>query len=77
MSPIILKPTSLSFAGERKPASASGAPAGTMNSSKARRRRSSSLMYTEPPESMEHISDQAALPNLNAEWVNAKGQQQV
>ncbi len=34
-------------------------------------------MYTEPPESMEHISDQAALPNLNAEWVNAKGQQQV
>lgn len=38
-----------------------------------RRRRSSSLMYTEPPESLEHISDQAALPNLNAEWVNAKG----
>ncbi|KAK4995526.1 sphingolipid homeostasis protein orm1 [Elasticomyces elasticus] len=38
-----------------------------------RRRRSSSLMYTEPPESLEHISDQAALPNLNSEWVNAKG----
>ncbi|KAK7527514.1 ORMDL family-domain-containing protein [Phyllosticta citriasiana] len=38
-----------------------------------RRRRSSSLMYTEPPESLEHISDQAALPNLNAQWVNAKG----
>ena len=38
-----------------------------------RRRRSSSLMYTEPMESMEHISDQAALPNLNAEWVNSKG----
>jgi hypothetical protein len=30
-------------------------------------------MYTEPPESLEHISDQAALPNLNSEWVNAKG----
>lgn len=23
---------------------------------------------------MEHISDQAALPNLNANWVNAKGE---
>lgn len=30
-------------------------------------------MYTEPPESLEHISDQAALPNLNSQWVNAKG----
>ena len=39
----------------------------------ARRRRSSSLVYTEPPESLEHISDQAALPNLNADWVHAKG----
>ncbi|KAF2193741.1 Orm1 type endoplasmic reticulum protein [Zopfia rhizophila CBS 207.26] len=38
-----------------------------------RRRRSSSLVYTEPPESLEHISDQSALPNLNAQWVNAKG----
>ena len=45
----------------------------TMVNFKARRRRSSSLMYTEPMESMEHISDQAALPNLNAEWVNSKG----
>ena len=45
-----------------------------MNGKKtSRRRRSSSLMYTEPPESTEHLSDQAALPNLNAEWVNAKG----
>jgi hypothetical protein len=32
-------------------------------------------MYSEPPESLEHISDQAALPNLNSEWVNAKGEQ--
>ncbi|KAJ5905314.1 Protein ORM1 [Penicillium subrubescens] len=38
-----------------------------------RRRRSSSIIYQEPAESMEHISDQAALPNLNANWVNAKG----
>jgi hypothetical protein len=37
-----------------------------------RRRRSSSIIYQEPPESMEHSSDQAALPNLNANWVNAK-----
>jgi hypothetical protein len=40
----------------------------------ARRRRSSSLIYQEPPESIEHISDQSALPNLNANWVNAKGE---
>ncbi|KAI9891961.1 MAG: hypothetical protein M1814_002155 [Vezdaea aestivalis] len=38
----------------------------------ARRRRSSSLIYQEPPESIEHMSDQSALPNLNATWVNAK-----
>lgn len=39
-----------------------------------RRRRSSSIIYQEPPESIEHTSDQAALPNLNANWVNAKGE---
>ncbi|KAH8730729.1 ORMDL family-domain-containing protein [Phaeosphaeriaceae sp. PMI808] len=39
----------------------------------ARRRRSSSIVYKEPPESLEQLSDQSALPNLNAEWVNAKG----
>jgi hypothetical protein len=39
-----------------------------------RRRRSSSLIYQEPAESIEHTSDQAALPNLNANWVNAKGE---
>ncbi|KAI9810425.1 MAG: hypothetical protein M1826_003615 [Phylliscum demangeonii] len=38
-----------------------------------RRRRSSSLIYVEPAESIEQLSDQAALPNLNADWVNAKG----
>jgi len=30
-------------------------------------------MYQEPPETLEQQSDQAALPNLNAQWVNAKG----
>ena len=40
---------------------------------RSRRRRSSSLMYQEPPESLEQQSDQAVLPNLNAQWVNAKG----
>ncbi|KAJ9625168.1 sphingolipid homeostasis protein orm1 [Taxawa tesnikishii (nom. ined.)] len=46
-----------------------------MNSSKEhkRRRRSSSLMYTEPPESLEQMSDQMAMPNSNSQWVNAKG----
>ncbi|KAL8690277.1 MAG: hypothetical protein Q9218_004243 [Villophora microphyllina] len=43
------------------------------SSKKSRRRRSSSLLYQEPQESMEHLSDQAAIPNLNANWVNAKG----
>lgn len=38
-----------------------------------RRRRSSSLMYTEPLESTEHLSDQSSHTNLNVEWVNAKG----
>ncbi|EME83079.1 uncharacterized protein MYCFIDRAFT_36129 [Pseudocercospora fijiensis CIRAD86] len=43
------------------------------NKDNPRRRRSSSLMYQEPPESLEQQSDQAILPNLNAQWVNAKG----
>lgn len=43
------------------------------NGKKGRRRRSSSLLYQEPPESIEHMSDQSVLPNLNAQWVNAKG----
>ncbi|KAF2276753.1 Orm1 type endoplasmic reticulum protein [Westerdykella ornata] len=44
-----------------------------LDAREARRRRSSSLVYKEPPESLEQLSDQAALPNLNADWVNAKG----
>ncbi|KAF2773789.1 Orm1 type endoplasmic reticulum protein [Teratosphaeria nubilosa] len=43
------------------------------NQDRRRRRRSSSLMYQEPPESLEQQSDQATMPNLNAQWVNAKG----
>ncbi|KAJ0120237.1 hypothetical protein N8I77_002495 [Diaporthe amygdali] len=41
----------------------------------ARRRRSSSILqvYHEPPETVEQLSDRAALPNGNANWVNAKG----
>jgi hypothetical protein len=39
-----------------------------------RRRRSSSIIYKEPQESLEQLSDQAVLPNLNATWVNAKGE---
>jgi hypothetical protein len=40
-----------------------------------RRRRSSSILqvYHEPLEPIEQLSDQSALPNLNAQWVNAKG----
>lgn len=40
-----------------------------------RRRRSSSILqvYHEPPETLEQISDQAALPNLNANWTGGKG----
>ena len=45
-----------------------------LDAKEVRRRRSSSLVYTEPPESLEQLSDQSALPNLNAEWVNAKGE---
>lgn len=34
-------------------------------------------MYSEAPENLEQISDQAALPNLNSEWVNAKGESRL
>ncbi|WPH01454.1 Hypothetical protein R9X50_00430000 [Acrodontium crateriforme] len=45
----------------------------SINQDMRRRRRSSSLMYQEPPESLEQMSDQNVNPNLNAQWVNAKG----
>lgn len=40
-----------------------------------RRRRSSSILqvYHEPQEPIDQLNDQSTLPNLNAEWVNAKG----
>lgn len=50
-------------------------PDAAMSQTTGRRRRSSSLIYQEPQESIEHTNDQAALPNLNATWVNAKGKQ--
>ncbi|PHH50417.1 Protein ORM1 [Ceratocystis fimbriata CBS 114723] len=45
------------------------------SSDNVRRRRSSSILqvYHEPPETLEQISDQAVVPNLNANWVNSKG----
>ncbi|KAK5243378.1 sphingolipid homeostasis protein orm1, partial [Cryomyces antarcticus] len=77
LSSLLLKRTGLTFAGDVKPASPYPRSAERRMSpstgKSGRRRRSSSLMYTEPPESLEHISDQAVLPNLNSEWVNAKG----
>ena len=79
LSPILLNRTSgLSFAGDPRPRQ-SDSPSTyskmSLDAAKdARRRRSSSLVYKEPPESLEQLSDQSALPNLNAEWVNAKGE---
>ena len=45
------------------------------DSKASRRRRSSSILqvYHEPPEPLEQLNDQSALPNGNATWVNAKG----
>ncbi|KAL6721493.1 sphingolipid homeostasis protein orm1 [Lecanora helva] len=65
----------LSFPSNTKPAPAikSTGVVKMNDGKKSRRRRSSSLLYQEPPESLEHMSDQSALPNLNANWVNAKG----
>jgi hypothetical protein len=72
-SPILL-PRTVSYDASSNPPRPSG-PYRTMSEQKTgRRRRSSSLLYQEPPETIEHMSDQAALPNLNADWVNAKGQ---
>jgi hypothetical protein len=41
-----------------------------------RRRRSSSILqvYHEPQETLEQMSDQAVIPNLNANWTNQKGE---
>ena len=81
LSSILLNPTSrLKFAGDPRPRQSPSTSAYSnmslqpSNSKDARRRRSSSLVYKEPPESLEQLSDQSALPNLNVEWVNAKGE---
>ena len=71
----IVAPRTISFPPEVDTGHRRLAPTTDMSQNKAgRRRRSSSLIYQEPPESIEHTSDQAALPNLNANWVNAKGE---
>lgn len=72
----LLVPRMLAFTPNTKPAPSLRSSGGKkMNDGKkSRRRRSSSLIYQEPPESIEHMSDQSALPNVNADWVNAKGE---
>ncbi|KAL5594450.1 uncharacterized protein BROUX77_007797 [Berkeleyomyces rouxiae] len=84
-SPILIQRTVAYDESAPKPATAPGSrsSSGTYlktmpdhnSSDSVRRRRSSSILqvYHEPPETLEQISDQAVLPNLNANWVNAKG----
>ena len=72
-SPLLL-PRTVSYDASSKPPRSSGPYRAMTEHQTGRRRRSSSLIYQEPPETIEHMSDQAALPNLNANWVNAKGQ---
>jgi hypothetical protein len=72
-SPLLL-PRTISYDGSSNPPRRGDAYRNMSEEKTGRRRRSSSLLYQEPPESIEHMSDQAALPNLNANWVNAKGQ---
>lgn len=74
-SPILLQRTVTFDAGNDPPRSGSAYHKMADANSGGRRRRSSSILqvYHEPPETLEQISDQAALPNLNANWTNAKG----
>ncbi|RYO83494.1 hypothetical protein DL766_004980 [Monosporascus sp. MC13-8B] len=72
-SPILLPRTVSYDVGTNPPR---GGAYRTMGDPKAsKRRRSSSILgiYQEPQEPIEQLSDQSALPNLNAQWVNAKG----
>ncbi|KFA48229.1 hypothetical protein S40293_09574, partial [Stachybotrys chartarum IBT 40293] len=73
-SPILLQRTVSYDAGTRPPRRGSYLEMPD-SATGGRRRRSSSILqvYHEPPETLEQISDQAALPNLNANWTNAKG----
>lgn len=72
-SPLLL-PRTVSYDATSKPPRPNGSLRAMSGERAGRRRRSSSLLYQEPPETIEHMSDQAALPNLNANWVNAKGE---
>lgn len=76
-SPIVLPRTVSYDAGTNQPRRGDTyLKAGNMADQKqTRRRRSSSILqlYQEPQEPIEQLSDQSALPNLNAQWVNAKG----
>jgi len=73
-SPILLSRTVSYDAATNPPRSGSGSYR-DMAEPGARRRRSSSILqvHYEPQETLEQISDQAVVPNLNANWVNAKG----
>ena len=74
-SPIVL-PRTVSYGVGTNPPPRTGNTYLNMDEGKTtRRRRSSSILqiYQEPQEPIEQLSDQSALPNLNAQWVNAKG----
>lgn len=72
-SPIVLSRTVAFDVGTNLPRR--GTAHGNMGDKASRRRRSSSLLqiYQEPLEPIEQLSDQSLLPNLNAQWVHAKG----
>ncbi len=73
-SPLLL-PRTVSYDVGAKPRAGAYLTMGDPAASK--RRRSSSILgiYQEPQEPIEQLSDQSALPNLNAQWVNAKGKE--
>lgn len=74
-SPILIPRTVSYETGTNPPRRGSATHSAAMADKTGRRRRSSSILqvYHEPPEPIEQLSDQSALPNLNANWVNAKG----
>ncbi|XXH03444.1 hypothetical protein Hte_009846 [Hypoxylon texense] len=73
-SPILI-PRTVSYDTGTNPPRQGSTYLGMGDSKSTRRRRSSSILqiYQEPQEPIEQLSDQSALPNLNANWVNAKG----
>jgi hypothetical protein len=75
-SPILLQRTVSYDAATKAPRRGSIYANMADKNSGGRRRRSSSILqvYHEPPETLEQINDQASLPNLNANWTNAKGE---